>query len=453
VNPFERVEKELSVLGSLGTRRSPSDVGIRKRVVRNAASLGVPFVDVSSNDYLGYARGDAIGDVGGDGEGTSEARIREFRRDVSRETLERRSVEERQGGCLSREEIDQRINHEKKGEREDPSGGGFVENRVGGGASRLLGGTYEWHEELEKQLGEWVAQESALVFASGYAANVGLLSSITFTGDVVFSDELNHASIIDGCRLGKAKVVVYKHRDLDDLGRLIREDSSVGKRWVVTESYFSMDGDSPDLARLRKICDDKGVGLIVDEAHAIGTFGPRGAGLLSASGVKADVYVGAFGKSVGLSGGFVAGPTLLKEWLWNRARSFVFSTAMGSRQAQQIAFHVKHIQRNDPGRTRLARISHDVREAIHRIGLKTISSSYGPIIPILLGENHVALEAAEFLRCRGILAYPIRPPTVPDGTARLRLTLNTSLSDLALEHLLKSLAELTNAISATRLSK
>jgi 8-amino-7-oxononanoate synthase len=450
VNPFERIEKELSILGSLGMRRSPGDAGLRKAVFRNAMNLGVPFVDVSSNDYLGYARGDAFVDEKAFRFAKGEVNERQYVESVSRETLEGVVNQGDRERCLGRENFGEECAQKRLGYRENPGGAGLGVRRAGGGASRLLGGTYEWHEDLEGILAEWVGQESALVFASGYAANVGLLSSIPLAGDVVFSDELNHASIIDGCRLGRAQVLVYKHRNLEELVSLIRGTSTDGKKWVVTESYFSMDGDSPNLSQLRTICDDYGVGLIVDEAHAIGTFGVRGAGLLSAASVGADVYVGAFGKSVGLSGGFVAGRKVVKEWLWNRARSFVFSTAMTARQVEQITFHVKHIQRDEQGRTNLARSSQQVREGIQRIGLKTVQYSYGPIIPIVLGQNHVALDAAGFLQSRGILAYPIRPPTVPEGTARLRLTLNAALSEMAIEHLLRTLEDLTTAIPATR---
>lgn len=445
MNVFERIEKELSVLESLGIRRSPADGEVRRRVLENARKAGVPFVDVSSNDYLGFASGDGIRRdrywaVAGDAAAT------DISQNVSRETTAGRVV-----GTASEGSTGYGFEGASDSDRGNSGGDCELNERRGSGASRLLGGTFAEHELLESELARWVHQDAALVFSSGYAANVGLMSSLPEDGDVVFSDRMNHASIIDGCRLGKAKVVVYPHCDLDALRSELGVGGVKGRRWVVTETYFSMDGDGPNLTELRALCDEVGAGLIVDEAHAIGVFGTGGGGLSAAARIAPDVYVGAFGKAVGLSGAFVAGPTVLKEWLWNKARSFVFSTAITPTNAQRLLFHVKQIQGDDLRRARLMAQCEHVRGLISDLGYRLAPDSFGPIVPIMIGDNQQALALATYLRDRGILAYPIRPPTVPDGTARLRLTLTASLTNEAIDHLVQCLAQCAALLSTHRL--
>ncbi|MGC4069659.1 MAG: 8-amino-7-oxononanoate synthase [Polyangiaceae bacterium] len=380
-----------------GLFRDPNNAGFRQEVQERAATLGVPFVDASSNDYLGLARG-------GTGRAPSGLEI------VSREI---RNAD----GLL-----------ESEGWR-------------GAGASRLLGGSDVDHCSLEAALADWVGTESALTFSSGYAGNLGVLSSVPGEADVVFSDSLNHASIVDGCRLGRARVSVYPHLNLDELRKRLRTEAVEGQRWVVSESYFSMDGDSPDLVKLREICDECDAGLIVDEAHALGVFGPVGQGLCSVAGISPDVTLGAFGKAVGVQGGFAAGAACLREWLWNRARSFVFSTAPGGTVARRVMFHVKHVQAEHAARMRLAAMSLDVRGRLDALGLKSIPGSHGPIIPVLIGGNEAASRAAAELRSIGVLAYPVRPPTVPQGTARLRITLSARMSSAEIDHLVDALGK------------
>jgi 8-amino-7-oxononanoate synthase len=198
--------------------------------------------------------------------------------------------------------------------------------RSGAGASRLVSGSDPSHEEAEVTLASWLGAEAALLFSSGYAANTGVLAALARPGDIIVSDALNHASIIDGCRLSGASVRVVPHGDAAAVDAALAASTGAAHRWVVTEAYFSMDGDSPDLPSLRTICDRRDAALIVDEAHALGVFGPRGTGLCAAAGVRPDVLVGTASKALGLQGAFVVGPRRLRLWLWNRARSFVFST-------------------------------------------------------------------------------------------------------------------------------
>jgi 8-amino-7-oxononanoate synthase len=197
----------------------------------------------------------------------------------------------------------------------------------GAGASRLVDGDRTIHARLEDEAAALVGQPSSLVFTSGYAANVGLLSALAGPEDLIVSDALNHASIIDGARLSRARVEVVPHLDVEAVDAALR-GRTARRAFVMTESYFSMDADAPDLVALRLVCDRHGAALLVDEAHALGILGPEGRGLCAAAGISADAVVGTFGKAFGAGGAFVAGCDALSRWLWNRARSFVFSTGL-----------------------------------------------------------------------------------------------------------------------------
>ena len=315
----------------------------------------------------------------------------------------------------------------------------------GGRASRLIFGTHAAHLELERELANWVQQPAALLFSSGYAANVGTLAALAGPGDVVFSDALNHASIIDGCRLSAAEIRVYPHGDLPSLERQLATHVA-GHRWIVTESYFSMDGDTPDLGALAAIGERHGASLILDEAHALGVFGPAGAGLARAAGVKPDVLVGTLGKAIGAQGAFVAGSPELRAYLWNRARSLVFSTAPSPILAALTLEQVRRTRAAASERARLHESCRQLRETLHAAGVPVLVASHGPIVPVVLGTNAAALAAAEALAEQGIQARAIRPPTVPDGTARLRITVDAALQpgDIAL------IAQALAAVAGTR---
>jgi 8-amino-7-oxononanoate synthase len=276
------------------------------------------------------------------------------------------------------------------------------------------------------------------VFSSGYAANVGTVSALVGAGDLVVSDALNHASIIDGCRLSLARVVVVPHLAVDEVDRTLRT-SPCRRALVVTESWFSMDADTPDLAALRAVCDTHGAMLMVDEAHAIGVFGPDGRGLCAAADVAPDVFVGTFGKAFGGAGAFVAGSDALLDWLWNRARSFVFSTGLPPVVADTLRDRVDDLRGALSERQRLARLSERVRAAVptHRP-----TRGHGPIVPIVCGSNEEALAAQAFLSERGFGVAAIRPPTVPVGEARLRLTLRADLDERTMVALEEALGDL-----------
>ncbi|XXY54795.1 8-amino-7-oxononanoate synthase [Sorangium sp. So ce269] len=311
----------------------------------------------------------------------------------------------------------------------------------GAGASRLVSGNHEAHLVAEGAIAAWLGTEAALLFSSGYAANVGTLAALARPGDVIVSDALNHASIIDGCRLSGATVEVVRHLDLEAAERALVRAQSARRRWVVTESLFSMDGDTPDLRRLRELCDRHDAALMVDEAHALGICGPRGTGLCAESGVRPDVLVGTLGKSLGLHGAFVAGSATLRTYLWNRARSFVFSTGISPVVALAAADRVRRAAADDAGRARLAMATGRLRSGLRALGAPLLPGSSGPILPWILESPGAAVEMSQRLAREGVLVQAIRPPTVPAGTSRLRITASASLSEADVERALAGFRE------------
>ena len=289
----------------------------------------------------------------------------------------------------------------------------------GAGASRLIAGERKEHRQLETALASWLGVPDVLLFSSGYAANVGTIAALAQPGDLVVSDELNHASLIDGCRLGRGRVEVVPHLELDAVERALSGKRG-GQAWVVTESYFSMDADAPDLAALRRLCDRQDAALVVDEAHALGVFGPAGRGLCAEVGVVPDVLIGTLGKAFGSSGAFVAGSEPLVAWLWNRARSFVFSTGIAPVTALASLTALPTVAEDAALRARLHSNAHRLRQGLAGLGLAP--RGFGPIIPLVIGDARRAVTAATELRGAGLHVQAVRPPTVPTGTARLRVT-------------------------------
>lgn len=314
---------------------------------------------------------------------------------------------------------------------------------AGAGASRLVSGDHEAHHRLERAVADWIGTDESLIFTSGYAANVGAIAALAGEGDLVVSDVLNHASIIDGCRLSRARVSIVPHLALDETRRALRETQS-RRRWVVTESYFSMDGDGPDLRALRAICEESGAALIVDEAHALGAMGPHGRGRAAEAGVRPDVLVGTLGKSLAAQGAFVAGSRDLCRWLWNRARSMMFSTGLSPLLAAIAVEAVHEARHDDAARARLVAVGAQLRAGLSGLGIET-SSIEGPILPIVLGSEERALAWKRHLMARGVWAQAIRPPTVPRGTSRLRVTANAALDARDIEQVLTAFASAVDA--------
>lgn len=312
--------------------------------------------------------------------------------------------------------------------------------RGGASASRLVTGEHAAHRDLERALASWLGTQGALVFSSGYAANVGVVSALARQGDLIVSDALNHASIIDGARLSRARVEVTPHGDLDAVESALRGRTEA-RAVVVFESYYSMDADSPDLARLRRIADATHATLILDEAHALGVFGPTGRGLCADAKVVPDALVGTLGKAVGTQGGFVAGDSDLVKWLWNRARSFVFSTGLSPILASLARRNIESLQRAGEDRGRVSTMAARLRAGLAPLRLDV--RGYGHVVPVVLGSARRAVAMAAALRERGFDVQAIRPPTVPNGSSRLRLSISASHTHEDIDALLVAIADVS----------
>ena len=305
---------------------------------------------------------------------------------------------------------------------------------VGAGASRLISGSLAMHRDLEARLARFKHAEAAVLFPTGYHANIGTITALVRRGDAVFSDRLNHASIIDGCRLSGADVHVYPHADaraLDDL--LARHPAR--RRLVVTDSVFSMDGDHAPLREICAVAAAHDAMVMVDEAHATGVEGPTGAGLVEALGLDdaITVQMGTLGKALGAAGAFVAGRRSLIELLVNRARSFIYTTALPPPVVAAVDAALDVVEHEPERRARLAEISATLRTRLRDLGFE-IPPGAGPIIPVIAGTSERALAWSRGLLEHGVFVQAIRPPTVPDGTARLRVTLMATHTDADLEH-------------------
>lgn len=301
---------------------------------------------------------------------------------------------------------------------------------VGGTGSRLLSGNAREWEEAETNFAEFAGTEAALYFGSGYAANVGLLSSVAKPGDTVFSDAHNHASLIDGIRLSGAAKVIYPHGDLDFLENALRERRELpGAQIIVTETVFSMEGDLAPLDSLLRLARNYGASLVLDEAHAVGVCGPQGRGVAAEFVREREILavVHTCGKALAGAGAFVCGSHTLKNYLVNRARTFIFSTAMPPYLARQIRAAVTLTRAADSEREHLREISALLRANLSERGFDC-GSSATHIVPVILGTNEAALHFAHELQRSGFAVRAIRPPTVPAGTARLRFSLTNRIS-------------------------
>jgi 8-amino-7-oxononanoate synthase len=298
----------------------------------------------------------------------------------------------------------------------------------GATASRLMAGHLDIHDRLQQRLAAWLGMDAALVLGTGFQANLAVLTALTGPNDLIFSDQLNHASIIDGCRLSKAVTHRFAHNDMEHLERLLREHAGRGRRFIVTESVYSMDGDRAPAAELRRLADAFNAFWIVDEAHALGVFGPSGRGVCAEEGVSPDLLVGTLGKSLGGFGGFVAGSKPAVELLINRARPFIYSTGLPPACAASALAALDIVERDPELGATLLRRARGFTERLRRLGLH-VPADPSQIVPVVLGSNATALAVAKRLVNTGILATAIRPPTVPVGTSRLRLSLTLAHTD------------------------
>ena len=310
------------------------------------------------------------------------------------------------------------------------------------GASPLVSGTFAPHRQAEANLARWLAQGDALLFSSGYAANVGALSALAEAEDVIFSDALNHASLIDGARLSRAKVFVYRHNDASHLEALLKEERTRFRRaFVVSDAVFSMDGDLAPLPFLRRLCDAHQASLYIDEAHALGVFGPQGAGLCAAEGIEADILSGTFGKSLGLQGAFVAASPVVVEWLRQRARSYVYSTAGAPLFAALLDTSLALLRGADLRRQRLFAAAQTLQRGLLDLGFE-LGPTRSPILPVLVGDAEKTMRWSAQLFQQGVFVQGIRPPTVPAGSSRLRLVPTAEHSDEDLQRTLQAFAAL-----------
>src|SRR5574341_241284 len=310
---------------------------------------------------------------------------------------------------------------------------------AGSGASRLVAGDLPLHGALERALAAFHGTESALLFNSGYHANAGLPPALVGRGDAIFSDALNHASIVDGALLSRAELVRYRHCDVQELSELLAK-SRARRKLVVTDAVFSMDGDAAPLREIAGLCERHAAMLYVDEAHAVGVLGPTGAGLAEELGVKdrVDVEMGTLGKAPGGFGAYAAGERRLRDLLLTRARTFVFTTALPP-AACGAALAALGIVRGAPERrARLHALCDRMRAGLTGLGFD-VSRVVSPIFPVVLGSEERALAAAAALRDRGYFVRAIRPPTVPAGTSRLRVALSAALTELQVDGFLGAL--------------
>lgn len=319
---------------------------------------------------------------------------------------------------------------------------------AGSGAARLVAGDLPVHGELEARLAAFKGCETALLFSSGYHANLGVIAALAEREDEVFSDRLNHASIVDGCLLSRATLRRYPHRDAGALEELLRA-SKARRKLVVTDAVFSMDGDAAPLAEIAGACERHGAMLYVDEAHSTGVLGPTGAGLAEALGVtrRVDVLMGTLGKALGSFGAFVCGERRLRELLVSRARTFIFTTALPP-AACGAALAALDVLRDEPARReRLLALFRRMKAGIEALGFP-LPTVVAPIFPVVLGDERVALEASRRLRERGFFVRAIRPPTVPPGTSRLRVTLTAGHDEAQVDAFLAALAEVLRELGA-----
>ncbi len=329
---------------------------------------------------------------------------------------------------------------------------------VGAGASPLVSGHSAANEALERELAAFVGLPRALYFYAGYTTNIGIVPALVGTGDAIFSDALNHACLIDGARLSRAKIHRYAHADLDALERELAQ-SDAPRKLVISDAVFSMDGDIADISSLVAVCERHDALLLLDDAHGFGVLGPQGRGTLAAAGLhgaKASrrvLYMATLGKAAGVAGAFVAGDEALIEWLLQKTRSYIFATAAPALLASALRASLELIEQDEWRRTHLQKLIARLRSGL-TAGLKDshwqLPPSQTAIQPLLIGRNDEALAVMEALRARGIWVPAIRPPTVAEGTARLRIALSAAHTEADIDLLVEALTALAKHTQAQR---
>jgi len=316
---------------------------------------------------------------------------------------------------------------------------------TGAAAARLISGTNELHEQLERALAVFKGTEAALLFSSGYAANTGAIPALASRGDIIYADALNHASLIDGCRLSRAEVRIFPHLDVDRLDDLLRDDAGhTGRRWIVVDAVFSMDGDVFPLDALVALAREHGAYTYVDDAHGTGVLGATGRGSAEHYDVERDVDVamGTLGKAVGTTGAFIAGSHPLRDWLLNRARAFVFTTAAPPALAAGTLEALRIVETEPWRRDALRANARSIRDGLRALGYDAAGSADGHIIPVIIRDAAETARLGAALRARGLLVGAVRPPTVPLGSSRLRITASAAHTPEQIARLLEALGDL-----------
>jgi len=307
----------------------------------------------------------------------------------------------------------------------------------GAPASRSIAGSLGIHRELEEELAQLKGTEAALLFSTGYMANIGLLTTLLREGDLILSDELNHASIVDGCRLSRAEVWIYRHRDMDHLAELLRR-SNHRRRLIVTDGVFSMEGDIAPLREIKELAGRYDAFVMLDDAHATGVLGREGRGTAEHFGLlgQIEVQMGTLGKALGVMGAFVAGERVLIDYLINRCRPFMYTTSPPPPLVAMSKAALKVMKEEGWRRERLWENTRRLREGLQGLGFQVRGET--PIIPVLIGDNRLVMEASRRLLELGVFVQGIRPPTVPEGASRLRVSVSASHGDQEIEEALEA---------------
>ncbi len=320
---------------------------------------------------------------------------------------------------------------------------------VGAGASRLISGTLTPHHNLERDLAQWKGVEASLSYSSGYATNVGVIPSLTKANGLILADRLCHASLIDGCRLSRATLRIFHHNDLDHLKRLLSKQRSHASTLIITEGVFSMDGDLAPLPEMARMAQEYEATLLVDDAHGTGVMGATGGGTVEHYGLDPAhiLQMGTLSKALGSSGGFVAGPNDFVDYLINTSRSFIYSTAPPPAIAAAASAALALIQQEPQRRAKLWRNRDFLHHGLVDLGFQ-LTKSQTPILPIIVKNPELGMQMSHRLREEGIWIPAVRPPTVPKGTSRLRVTVTADHSIEQIETALKALQKVGMALKA-----
>jgi 8-amino-7-oxononanoate synthase len=319
---------------------------------------------------------------------------------------------------------------------------GAAQHGAGAAAAHLVSGHTQVHEQLETALATFVAKPAALLFSTGYMANLGVVQALVGKGDTVYADKLNHASLNDAMLLSRAAVQRYRHNDIAQLAQQLASAGS-GRKLIITDAVFSMDGDLAPLAALLALCEQHDAWLLVDDAHGFGVLGEHGQGSLSHCGIASEriIYMATLGKAAGVFGAFVAAEPVVIDTLVNHARSYVYTTAAPPALASATLASLRLIAQGEERRAQLQRLIAQLRSGLHGLPWQLMPSATA-IQPLLIGENQAALDLSAALSERGIWVAAIRPPTVPEGTARLRITLSAAHTAADVTRLIEALHEL-----------